>query len=74
LLDYEANVLSWYKAQTLVYGLVVPIATADCIVLDCIDRVDAEKKRFRTNVYGWFTLAELAKSKSVSELSKRKNL
>ncbi|WP_085299207.1 hypothetical protein [Cognaticolwellia mytili] len=65
LLDYQANVLTWYKAQKLAHGLVVPIATENCIVLDCIDRVDTEKQRFRTNVYGWFSLTE---SKNLAEL------
>lgn len=45
---------SWYFAKPLPYGLVVPIALADRIVLDCIDRVDTENKRLRTNVFGWF--------------------
>ena len=58
LLDYQGNVIAWYKAQQLAHGLVVPIATENSIILDCIDRVDAEKQRFRTNVYGWFYLTE----------------
>ena len=57
LLDYQGNVLPWYKDRQLAHGLVVPIATEGRIVLDCIDRVDIEKQRFRTNVYGWFDLA-----------------
>ena len=58
MLDYQGNVIAWYKAQQLAHGLVVPIATENSIILDCIDRVDAEKQRFRTNVYGWFYLTE----------------
>jgi hypothetical protein len=73
------NVISWYKSQSLVHGLVVPIAVNNHIVLDSIDRIDAEKKRFRTNVYGWFSLSEnndnsLAKTNSISLLKPTKKV
>lgn len=58
LLDYQCNVLQWYQGLQLPHGLVVPIATENRIILDCIDRVDHDKQRFRTNVYGWFNLGE----------------
>ncbi|MBA6328552.1 hypothetical protein H4J46_11480 [Colwellia sp. MB02u-6] len=51
---YDETVITWYKRQELVHGLVVPIALNGYIVLDCIDRIDLEKQRFRTNVHGWF--------------------
>ena len=54
---YNENVIAWYKSQPLVHGLVVPIALDSHIVLDSIDRIDVEKQRFRTNVYGWFNLS-----------------
>jgi hypothetical protein len=73
LLDYEGNVLAWYKTLQLAHGLVVPIATENCIVLDCIDRIDTEKKRFRTNVYGWFNLTGLTESAAVTELKVKEN-
>ncbi len=56
LLDYDEQVISWYKNQVLVHGLVVPIALNSHIVLDSIDRVDNEQQRFRTNTHGWFYL------------------
>ncbi|MFT5815328.1 MAG: hypothetical protein ACI9VT_003100 [Psychroserpens sp.] len=55
---YDKNVITWYKSQPLFYGLVVPIALNSHIVLDSIDRIDLEKQRFRTNVYGWFSLSD----------------
>ena len=62
---YDETVISWYKKQSLVHGLVVPIALSSHIVLDCIDRVDLEKQRFRTNVYGWFNLDNSEEYKAV---------
>lgn len=50
----DESVWSWYFTQKISYGLVVPIALPDRIILDCVDRVDVEKKRLRTNVFGWF--------------------
>ncbi len=55
---YDEKVIAWYKKQSLVHGLVVPIALKTHIVLDCIDRVDLKGNRFRTNVYGWFNLTK----------------
>ena len=53
----DENVMTWYRNQSLTLGLVVPIGLNNHIVLDSIDRIDREKQRFRTNVYGWFYLA-----------------
>ncbi|WP_448568627.1 hypothetical protein [Thalassotalea ganghwensis] len=50
----------WYRQIDLMPGLVVPIATSSHIVLDCVDRVDHEKQRFRTNSHGWYELSERA--------------
>jgi len=55
---YDKTISAWYKSQQLVHGLVVPIGLNGHIVLDCIDRIDLEKQRFRTNVYGWFYLTD----------------
>jgi len=55
---YDENVITWYKSQQLVHGLVVPIALNSHIVLDSIDRIDLVQQRFRTNVYGWFNLTD----------------
>jgi len=65
---YDETVIAWYKSQELVHGLVVPIALNGHIVLDCIDRIDLENQRFRTNVYGWFYLTD---NETVSGASNR---
>ena len=49
------DVVDWYQGNQLLHGLVVPVAKGDHIEIDCIDRVDIEKRRFRTNAYGWFS-------------------
>ena len=50
------DVWCWYQQAKLTVGLVVPIYIGGLIVLDSIDRIDEENKRFRTNVYGWFSV------------------
>lgn len=50
----EDVVRQWYKSIELKHGLVVPIVHDNHIALDCIDRVDIERCRFRTNLHGWF--------------------
>ncbi|WP_019026311.1 hypothetical protein [Colwellia piezophila] len=47
---------SWYLQGNIDVGLVVPVLLADHIIIDCIDRIDLEKQRLRTNVGGWFSL------------------
>ena len=56
-LSSDDDIMTWYRNQSLVLGLVVPIGLNSHIVLDSIDRIDREKQRFRTNVYGWFYLS-----------------
>ncbi|WP_245807545.1 hypothetical protein [Cognaticolwellia beringensis] len=68
---YDDNVISWYRSQALVHGLVVPIALNSHIVLDSIDRIDIEKQRFRTNVHGWFSLTDNNTLDGTSKLAKR---
>lgn len=48
------QVWQWYQAINLLPGLIVPIAYQEMIVLDCVDRIDSEGSRFRTNRFGWF--------------------
>jgi len=48
------EVLHWYKIEQLALGLVVPVKEGEHLVLDCIDRVDIDNHRFRTNAHGWF--------------------
>lgn len=52
------DILSWYLSKKIALGLVVPILHEKRVVLDCIDRIDIENKRLRTNASGWFTLSE----------------
>ena len=58
----------WYLNQSLSLGLVVPVGVGDHIALDCIDRLDLDKARIRTNLHGWFELKHSDKS---SELPKQ---
>jgi hypothetical protein len=48
----------WYLSINITHGLVVPIHCDTHIELDCVDRVDIEHHRFRTNTHGWFKLGE----------------
>jgi len=52
------SVNQWYLSIQLTHGLVVPIDCHSYIALDSIDRIDIDKQRFRTNVHGWFYIAE----------------
>jgi len=60
----KSDVFLWYltlinKPNDALLGLAVPIVKEDHIILDCIDRIDNEKKRIRTNTSGWFSLTEV---------------
>lgn len=50
----EDEALSWFEKNEPVLGLVLPVGLEDRIVLDSVDRVDIEGRRFRTNHFGWF--------------------
>lgn len=52
------DIYSWYLSNKISLGLVVPILHDKRVVLDCIDRIDIESKRLRTNGSGWFSLSE----------------
>jgi len=56
-----ALVWQWYEQAKPPLGLVIPIYVEERIVLDCIDRVDVDKFRFRTNAFGWFEQDKLEK-------------
>jgi hypothetical protein len=59
----EQNVISaWYLSGAIELGLVVPIQIEQGIILDCIDRLDFENQRLRTNTSGWFHLTPQKKS------------
>jgi len=62
----ELDVFQWYlallsKSNAVLLGLVVPVLRNEHIILDCIDKVDIENKRLRTNVSGWFSLLDSPK-------------
>ena len=60
----DEDVSHWYQQTPLKVGLVLPIKRDNCILLDCIDRVDMNGEntlRFRTNVFGWFSTEDLTK-------------
>lgn len=48
---------AWYLAGDVSLGLVVPVQIEQHIILDCIDRLDLDKQRLRTNIAGWFNLS-----------------
>ena len=56
------DVNTWYLSIPLSLGLIVPVFSQayskEHILLDCIDRVDNDNQRFRTNAAGWFYLTE----------------
>ncbi|WP_448247193.1 hypothetical protein [Thalassotalea agariperforans] len=54
-----SDVWLWYTSFSIPHGLIVPILHANSIVLDSIDRIDADQQRFRTNKHGWFTEARM---------------
>lgn len=52
----------WYQSFSLTPGLVVPLLIDGRIVVDSIDRIDMDKKRFRTNANGWFNQERIVSS------------
>lgn len=56
----DEDIWQWYQASNVVPGLVVPIKEQHHIVLDCVDRIDTQKDRFRTNAHGWFSAEQLS--------------
>lgn len=61
----ELEISTWYlallkKNDISILGLIVPVLQGDQIILDCIDKVDNEQQRLRTNVSGWFSLVNLS--------------
>ena len=56
----DAEIQKWYQNNKLCLGLVVPVLIKEHektrIMIDCIDRIDGENQRFRTNYCGWFYL------------------
>lgn len=53
-----SEIQTWYQKNPPVLGLVIPVlitnGASSRIIIDCVDRIDIEKARFRTNYCGWF--------------------
>ncbi len=65
-----AVINNWYLQESICVGLVVPLLLDNGIMIDCIDRIDLDNQRIRTNLGGWFSLNNDVKIKS-SSISKR---
>lgn len=50
------DVIHWYKDYEIPLGLVVPVLIDGHLIVDCVDRIDREQQRIRTNTAGWFNL------------------
>lgn len=62
--EEDSVIFSWYLAllnntTKPILGLVVPVLVDDHIIVDCIDGLDIDKNRIRTNFSGWFSLTPL---------------
>ncbi len=68
----DDKVNAWYLSINLSLGMIVPVLTHSHIILDCIDRVDLEHQRFRTNVSGWFYLSDCDEKKQ-NQTTKQSN-
>lgn len=69
-------ILAWYleqlnKQKKLLLGLVIPVLVEGHIILDCIDGVDTDNSRLRTNVSGWFSLTPIKEQITQSQNSQR---
>ncbi|KGJ97718.1 hypothetical protein [Thalassotalea sp. ND16A] len=65
-----SDIQKWYQNNKLQLGLVVPVLIKERgtsrIMIDCIDRIDLDNQRFRSNYCGWFYLTELPMHKDAS--------
>lgn len=64
------DIRKWYATNKLALGLVVPVlvrsGVSSRIMIDCIDKIDHDKQRFRTNYCGWFNYNETVMNKNQS--------
>ncbi len=68
-----SSIIHWYNTGEATVGLVVPVQSDNAIILDCIDRIDVDSKRIRTNIAGWFFLGE-QENRVLSSTNTRFNL
>ncbi|QBG35472.1 hypothetical protein [Litorilituus sediminis] len=61
----HASICAWYLSKDISLGLVVPVYFQQRVLLDCVDRLDRENLRIRTNVAGWFSLSASASDNSI---------
>ncbi|MBU2869255.1 hypothetical protein [Colwellia sp. E2M01] len=69
-INEQKSAMRWYLQKDIRVGLVVPVLLVDHIIIDCIDRIDLDKQRIRTNVGGWFSLTEIDSSDNSAILTK----
>lgn len=62
---------AWYLQAGICVGLAVPVLLGDHIIIDCIDRIDLDKQRLRTNIGGWFSLVPNNKINDGQAMSKQ---
>ncbi|WP_057830527.1 hypothetical protein [Colwellia sp. TT2012] len=67
----RAKVFSWYLQEDICVGLAVPVLLVDHIIIDCIDRIDVDKHRLRTNVAGWFSLTAINRVNEGTDVGKQ---
>jgi hypothetical protein len=65
-----STVIAWYLQEGISVGLAVPVLLGNHIIVDCIDRVDFDKRKLRTNVGGWFSLVPESSS-GIGKVNKR---
>ena len=65
------RVCAWYLSIKLSLGLVVPVMLTDHIILDCVDRIEHDNQRFRTNVSGWFYLNKVNNLNKVNPINEQ---
>jgi len=74
--EEDSVISSWYLAllnnvNKPILGLVAPVLVDDHIIVDCIDGLDLDKNRIRTNVSGWFSLTPLPEQTTANVNARR---
>lgn len=64
-----AAIADWYLSKDIALGLVVPTYRDQRVLLDCVDRLDRDNQRIRTNVAGWFSLSDISSQDSICSKS-----
>ncbi len=75
----DSAIFSWYlgllnKAGKPLLGLVVPVLVDDHLIVDCIDGLDLDNKRIRSNFSGWFSLTPIHEQVIATDANARRLL